>query len=189
MGIRILLIEDEDEIADFLLRLHRDAAPAPGAKPEENRIRVPERPPQQPAAAEPAAEGWSSASELLRDQLHSIRSFRDEARGGGDRLAAFEQEWDKVVASMRELQQQLQGNPRVLGFGISRNQREITAKLADPAARRGHAYLILSPEHPEGKYRDQLTVWLREFGEPDANYDQPAEAMRHFVQRIAARLA
>ncbi len=176
---------DELRIADFLLQLRRDDAA------EENRIQVPERPatPAAPAAAEPPAAGWSSASELLREQLHSIRSFRDESRSGDDRLASFEQEWDKVVASMRELQQQLRGHPRVQQFGISRNQREITVKLADPAAKRGHAYLILSPEHPEGKYRDQLTVWLREFGEPDANYDQPAEAMRHFVQRIASRLA
>lgn len=173
---------DELRIADFLLRLRRDAAP------QQPRIQLPEQPPA-PAAAEPPAGGWSSASELLREQVNSIRSFRDESRSGDDRLPQFEREWDKVVASMRELQQQLQGHPRVLQFGISRNQREITVKLADPAAKRGHAYLILSPEHPEGKYRDQLTVWLREFGEPDLNYDQPAEAMRHFVQRIASRLA
>jgi len=173
---------DELRIADFLLRLRQDEA---AAAPRESGIHVPERPP----AAEPAGAGWNSASDLLREQLHSIRSFRDESGGGSGRLAAFEREWDKVVASMRELQQQLQNHPRVLLFGISRNNREITVKLADPGARRGHAYLILSPEHPEGKYRDQLTVWLREFGEPDVSYDQPAEAMRHFVQRIASRLA
>jgi hypothetical protein len=90
---------------------------------------------------------------------------------------------------MRELQQQLRGNPRVLLFGISRNNREVIAKVADPGSKRGHMYLILSPEHPEGKYRDQVTVWLREFGEPDVSYDDPREAMRHFVQRIASRLA
>ncbi|MFI4981238.1 MAG: FHA domain-containing protein [Nevskiales bacterium] len=154
-------------------------------------IKVPVRPAAAEAAPVPAETGdWNSASELLDKQLRSIRSFRGEAQQEpGQKLTAFEQDWDKVVNSMRELQQQLQGDPRVLLFGISRNNREITAKIADPGAKRGHAYLILSPEHPEGKFRDQLTVWLREFGQPDINYDEPREAMRHFVERIAKRLA
>ena len=190
---------DEIRIADFVLRLRRDAVAdadktmigalpkaVPAAPPE---IRVPERPAAATAPDKPA-DGWNSASELLDKQLSSIRSFRDESRAdGGGKLGTFEQGWDRVIASMRELQQKLQGNPRVLQFGISRNNREVTAKVADPSSKRGHAYLILSPEHPEGRYRDQVTVWLREFGEPDANYDDPAEAMRHFVQRIASRLA
>lgn len=188
---------DEIRIAEFTLRLRRDAVPdadktmigalpAAAAPPE---IRVPERP-AAAAAPERPADGWNSASDLLDRQLSSIRSFRDESRvGAGGKLGAFEQGWDRVIASMRDLQPKLQGNPRVLQFSISRNNREVTAKIADPSSKRGHAYLILSPEHPEGRYRDQVTVWLREFGEPDANYDDPAEAMRYFVQRIAGHLA
>jgi hypothetical protein len=195
---------DELRIADFILRLRRDAAaghdpdktmigalpkapPPPAAEPP--RISLPASPPP-PAAAPPAGADWNSASAMLKQQVQSIRSFREESQSSdAGKLGAFEQGWDRVVASMRELQQQLRDNPRVLLFGISRNNREITAKIADPSSKRGSAYLILSPEHPEGKYREQVTVWLREFGEPDASYDDPAEAMRYFVQRIAARLA
>ena len=197
---------DEVRIGDFVLRLRRDAmadadktmirpppkaAAAPPATDPAALIRVPERPPAPAGEPKPAAaDGWSSASELLEKQLNSIRSFRGETRvDGAGKLSAFEQAWDRVIGSMRDLQQQLQGSPRVLQFTISRNNREVTAKIADPSSRRGNAYLILSPEHPEGRYRDQVTVWLREFGEPDANYDDPAEAMRYFVQRIAGRLA
>ena len=177
---------DVIRIADFSLRLQ--TSPPAVREPE---IRVPERAPAAATAPAPAeAGGWSSASELLEQQLRSIRSFRGEAQQEpAQKLGAFEQSWDKVVGSMRELQQQLRGNPRVALFSISRNQREITAKIADPGSRRGHAYLILSPEHPEGRFRDQLTVWLREFGEPDVSYDDPQEAMRRFVERIARLLA
>lgn len=184
---------DEIRLAGFSLRLQREnnghaTVKAATDFPE---IKVPERTPAVEAASTPAdVQGWSSASELLDKQLRSIRSFRGEAQQEpAHKLGGFEQNWDKVVESMRELQQQLRGDPRVLLFGISRNNREITAKIADPGAKRGHAYLILSPEHPEGKFRDQLTVWLREFGEADINYDDPREAMRHFVERIAKRLA
>jgi hypothetical protein len=204
---------DELAIADFVLRLRREQPPAPAPDPDKTmlgslhkpldpppaagwdqpQIRVPEQAPppaEAPAAPESAAGSWNSASEILKRQVQSIRNFREESQtGSAGRLGTFEQGWDRVITSMRELQDQLRGNPRVLLFGISRNNREVTAKIADPSSKRGHAYLILSPEHPEGKYRDQVTVWLREFGEPDANYDDPAEAMRYFVQRIAARLA
>ena len=202
---------DEIRIAGFSLRLQRErngqATAAgqtviqPRSKPTAHAaskpatdfpgIKVPEHAPAAEATAAPVdPQGWSSASELLDKQLRSIRSFRGEAQQEPvHKLGGFEQSWDKVVDSMRELQQQLRGDPRVLLFGISRNNREITAKIADPGAKRGHAYLILSPEHPEGKFRDQLTVWLREFGEADINYDDPREAMRHFVERIAKRLA
>jgi len=196
---------DELRIADFSLRLRREHAAAPdpdktmiGSLPKAKppaaatpQIHVPGRAPPAQAAApkESPGDGWS-ASEILKRQVQSIRNYREESQSdGAGKLSAFEQGWDRVVASMRELQEQLRGNPRVLLFGISRNNREVSAKIADPSSKRGHAYLILSPEHPEGKYRDQVTVWLREFGEPDANYDDPAEAMRYFVQRLAARLA
>jgi hypothetical protein len=153
-------------------------------------IRIPEPAPAAAAVAPPPAEGWNSASQLLDEQLRSIRSFREEARKEpGGKLESFEQEWDKVIVSMRDLQQQLQGNPRVLLFSISRNSREVTAKIVDPDSKRGHMYLILSPEHPEGKFRDQRTVWLREFGEADSNFEEPREAMRYFVKRIAGKLA
>lgn len=200
---------DEIDIAGFGLRLRRDPdrqaatdrtviqpASKPGGTPPSRpaadfaEIKVPVRA-EEEAAPPPAAGGdWNSASELLDKQLRSIRSFRGEAQQEpAQKLAAFERDWDKVVNSMRELRQQLQGDPRVLLFDISRNEREIIAKIADAGSKRGHAYLILSPEHPEGKFRDQLTVWLREFGEADINYDEPREAMRHFVERIARKLA
>lgn len=188
---------DTVRIGDFSLRL--EAAPAAETPPvrrtepppEAPQIRVPSQPdtPAAPAAVAPAG-GWSSASELLEQRLHSIRSFRGEAqKEPAQKLDAFEQAWDQVVGSMRELQQRLQGDARVPLFSISRNQREISAKIVDAGSRRGHVYLILSPEHPEGKYRGQLTVWLREFGEADVSYDDPHEAMRHFVDRIARKLA
>ena len=206
----VLKETDEINIAGFGLRLRRDpdrqaaadrtviqsvsklmdpVASRPAADIPE--IKVPARTAAAEAAPAPVEGGdWNSASELLDKQLRSIRSFRGEAQQEpAQKLAAFEQDWDKVVNSMRELRQQLQGDRRVLLFDISRNQREITAKIADPDSKRGHAYLILSPEHPEGKFRDQLTVWLREFGEVDINYDEPREAMRHFVERIARKLA
>jgi len=194
---------DEIRVGEFSLRLQRDQKqPAPAAEPapiqprpqpatEFPEIKVPPRPAEPAAAAPPAdAVDWNSASELLDKKLNSIRSFRGEVQQDpSQKLDAFEQDWDKVVASMRELQQRLSQDPRVLLFVISRNQREITAKIADPGSRRGHLYLILSPEHPEGKFRDQRTVWLREFGEADINYDEPREAMRHFIERIAGKLA
>jgi len=188
---------DEIRIGEFSLRLQRDrqqAAPpavVAASATEFPEIKVPPRAAAPEAAAPPAeAKDWNSASELLDKKLHSIRSFRGEAQPEpSQKLEAFEQEWDKVVASMRELQQRLGKDPRVLLFVISRNQREITAKIAGPGSKRGHLYLILSPQHPEGKFRDQLTVWLCEFGEADINYDEPREAMRHFIERIAGKLA
>lgn len=185
---------DTVRIGDFSLRLEAapPVEPPQTRTPELPQIRVPQPPPEAPAAATaaPPTGGWSSASELLEQRLHSIRSFRGEAqKEPAQKLGAFEQAWDQVVSSMRELQQRLQGDARVPLFSISRNQREISAKIVDTGSRRGHAYLILSPEHPEGKYRGQLTVWLREFGEADVSYDDPHEAMRHFVDRIARKLA
>lgn len=193
-GLRLQRAPDRQAAADrtVIQPMSKLVSPAP-SRPAADipEIKVPARTAVAEAARAPVEGGdWNSASELRDKQLRSIRSFRGEAQQEpAQKLAAFEQDWDKVVNSMRELRQQLQGDRRVLLFDISRNQREITAKIVDPDSKRGHAYLILSPEHPEGKFRDQLTVWLREFGEADINYDEPREAMRHFVERIARRLA
>lgn len=165
---------DEISIAEFRLRVVHypsagdSAAPAAGA--------------EKPLAR--------SATALLDQQMAGIRSFRGEhADSAGRKAAEFDQQWSQIMASLRELQQRLRKDPRIMYFTIDRESREATIKIADPKIRGGGLVLVLSRVQPEGQHPDQPRAWIRVLNERDAQFSNPQEALERFVQRIAGRLA
>ena len=124
-------------------------------------IKIPEQNPGVPPRKEV---NWNSATDVFERQLQGIRAHR-------------------------ELQAKLNGNPKVLQFVISRDQKEVSIKIVDPTEKRGYRYFIFCRSHPEGQYPGLDAVWLREFGVDDTNYKEPKKAMQELVQRIAGTLA
>ena len=160
------------------------ATSKPAAVPE---IKIPEQNPGVPPRKEV---NWNSATDVFERQLQGIRAHREETqRGSATRMQQLDAEWVDTVVTIRQLQAKLNGNPKVLQFVISRDQKEVSIKIVDPTEKRGYRYFIFCRSHPEGQYPGLDAVWLREFGVDDTNYKEPKKAMQELVQRIAGTLA
>ena len=172
LGERTLL-----EIGGFRIALvrQRPAAPAPAT------------------AAAPAPNGDAALSPelqtLLDRHIQGVRLHRNEAQKEVEaRAQKWEQDWQKVVASAREIKARYGHHPQILDFAISKDEREVIVKLRE-ASPRGYAYFCLSRAHPEGKYPDLRAVWLREVGREDCNYGEPMRGLEELISRMAPRLA
>jgi hypothetical protein len=176
---------DEIGVAEFRLRVQRaqPAVPEPAAA-------GPAAPAAAPAAGDSQGPRFRSAKELLEQQITGIRSYRSDASGGSDRkVVEFEQSWKNLIASLRDLRDQLRNEPRIMYFTIDREDREATVKVADRNTRGGGIVLSLSRHQPQGQDQNQLMVWIRVLGENDVHFSDPQLALERFVQRIASRLA
>ncbi len=149
-------------------------------------------PPVPKAGSEiPAPKPLDEAADLLDHHLHGIRSHRENAqKQDAGRQAYLDQEWAKILESLRQLHAKIHRDPRVQIFTIARDGSEVTVKLTDAGEKRGYRYLVLSRQHPDrDQYQKQDAVWIREFGRNDTSYREPREALRDLVQRIAGTLA
>jgi len=141
-------------------------------------------------SAQKAKAPESAAADMLDAQLQAIRSFRVESQSSSvKKSAVIDEQWAKVVPAMRTLQQKLAGDKRVLTFTIRPDGREVAVKVADSDSRLGHRSIVLTRDHPDQEYRAMLKIWLLEFGEHDAGFDDGEDAMRRFLQRLALSLA
>ena len=159
--------------------------PPKPAAPKAPDIGVP-RFPDPPAAMPPGADVTSQFDRHLR----SVRNYREEAQAATlNKRGRIDAEWAKMIVAAKALQARLQQDKRVLSFAISRDQKEVSVKIADPYEKRGQRYFLLSREHPEGKFPGVDSVWLREFGRDDASFDDPNAAMEELMLRVAGTLA
>ena len=171
------------------------AAPAPPPRPAAPPPPKPAMPapsmPSMPAPAmPPAADGAGDITSQFERQLQSVRAYREEAQAGTlNKKARVDALWAEMITKMRALQARLSKDKRVLSFAISRDTNEVSVKVADAREKRGHRYFLLTRNHPDGKYTGLESVYLREFGREDVNFDEPAKAMEDLIMRIAATLA
>ena len=148
--------------------------------------------PRLPEPAAPAAPpgGLHDVTNQFERHLRSVRNYREESQMVTlNKRGKIDAEWAKMVVGARALQAQLATDKRVLSFAISRDQKEVALKIADPHEKRGQRYFLLSREHPEGKYPGVDSCWLREFGRDDASFDDPQLAMEELMLRVAGTLA
>lgn len=216
-GVKIPVAPDDDDSDRTVMMSSRPSASAAGVPPpaapvEDDLDLVPMRQPSMPSAPKPSTTpefelpeikvperagpgstkdiNWNSATDVFDQQLKGIRAHREETqRGTATRLQQLEAEWAETVVTIRALQTKLSGNPKVLHFVISRDQKEVSIKIADTAEKRGYRYFVFSRHHPEGQYPGLDAVWLREFGSDDTSYKEPKKAMQELVQRIAGTFA
>ena len=131
-----------------------------------------------------------SLSNLFDRQVKGIRTHRKEQKSEqAQKKIEFSQRWYEVVAEAKKLKAKLEGNPRILEFSISRAMDEIRIKIADPSRPRGYGYFFICRDHPDGQYPGLQTVWLREVGAGDQNFDNPREALEAIVLKLATMLA
>lgn len=163
----------------------RPAAPAAPAMPA-----MPSMPSMPSAPTAPAAPGGTDFTSQFERHLQSVRQYREESQATTlNRRTRLDNEWGKIIASMRALQTRLATDPRVLSFVISRDLKEVSLKVKDPHEKLGYRYFLLSRDHPEGKFPGVDAVWLREFGRDDARFDDPQKAVEELMLRIAGTLA
>lgn len=126
---------------------------------------------------------------LLDQQIKGIQTHRTELQSNvRSRKDEFEQQWQDALSAVRDLQGKLKGHAKLLYFVISRDNEEISVKLAD-SSRRGYTNFVFGRRHPESGRSSEGTVWFGEFGENPKAYREPKEALEDFVRRIAAKLA
>lgn len=175
----------------------RPQAAPPPRPPEPAAPRFPESPamPRFPEPAMPARSGAAGpvggdVTSQFERHLRSVRNYREEAQAATlNKRGRIDAEWAKMIISARTLQAKLSVDKRVLNFAISRDQKEVSIKIADPHEKRGQRNFLLSREHPEGQYPGVDAVWLREFGRDDARYEDPQLAMEELMLRVAGTLA
>jgi hypothetical protein len=169
LGERVLL-----EIGPFHFTLQR-ARPAVAPKPAE----------APPAWSGPAT---GSGGTMLDRHLQGLRMHQSEvAKETVTRSAKWEQGWKDVLAQSREMQAHYGRHPRIMEFGVSKDEREVTIKLKEDS-RRGYAYFSLSRMHPEGKFPELHAVWLRELGREDQSFGEPMQGLEELISRVAPRL-
>lgn len=141
-------------------------------------------------AAMAAGSPESAALDTLLDRhIAGVRSHRSESKSvDAVRAERFEQEWQQVVGQARGIQARYGRHPLMLGFSVSKDEREILVKLKDNSAR-GYSYFCLSRQHPEGLYPDMRAVWLREVGRPDDHFEEPMRGLDDLLARLASRMA
>ena len=145
--------------------------------------------PKFPDPPPPLPPGSDVTSQFDR-HLRSVRNYRDEAQAATlNKRGRIDAEWTKMIVAARALQTKLMADKRVLSFAISRDQKEVSVKIADPYEKRSQRYFLLSREHPEGKFPGVDSCWLREFGRDDASFDDPNAAMEELMLRVAGTLA
>jgi pSer/pThr/pTyr-binding forkhead associated (FHA) protein len=152
-------------------------------------------PPPQPAWPAPAMPGTpptgdGNVTSQFERHLQSVRAYREESQAATlNKRGKMDAEWARMINGARALQQRLSVDKRVLSFTISRDQKELAVKIADPYEKRGHRYFLLCRDHPEGKFPGVENCWLREFGRDDASFDDPTKAMEELMLRVAGTLA
>lgn len=162
---------------------------APPAAQDDLPSFIPVQPAPAPDSAAAVTSDWQ-ATDVLDKQIQSFRSHREQVQlTAAQREQQLNQDWDKLVASLRQLQARLQKEPRVQSFLISRDGKEISIKIADAREKRGYRYFLVSREHPEGKFPGLDAVWLRELGRDDMNFREPQRLLMELMQRIAGTLA
>ena len=169
LGERTLL-----EIGGYSIRLERArAVAAPPPKPVET--------------AAPAAS--SDVENLLERHIQGVRMHRtvnqQETQG---RAEKFEQEWRKVVDSLRTIKARYGTHPNILEFTVAKDDSEVIIKLREQSAR-GYAYFCVSRRHPEGRFPNMLAIWLREVGADDTSFEVPSKGLEDLISRLAPRLA
>jgi hypothetical protein len=133
---------------------------------------------------------WNSAEQIFEHMVSGIRKDRaDNKREENEGKRKLETEWQNVVRSMQALQAKVKGNPRVIYFNISRDQREITVKMVDETSRQRSRIMTLTRDHPTGKFKQMEVVWLIEFAGHERYFADPKEAMADLVTSVAACLA
>jgi hypothetical protein len=131
----------------------------------------------------------SSMGHLLEQQIRGIQSRRQEVEQTQRSVKEqFEHEWREAIRAARELHGRIHGNPKVLYYVITRDEQEVSVKVAD-GSKRGYANLILSRRHPETGRVQEGYVWFGVFGEDSRSYREPKVALEEFVRRIASKLA
>lgn len=148
--------------------------------------------PDSPSESRPAPEGprlSDSMVSLLDQQIRGIQSQRNEFQSTvRSAKEQFELDWRDAIAAARDLHGRLNNNPRVQYFVVTRDEMEVSVKIADNS-RRGYSNLILSRRHPEKNTMAEGVVWFAEFGDEPRSYRAPKDALEDFVRRIAGKLA
>lgn len=130
-----------------------------------------------------------SMAHLLDQQIRGIQSRRTEQEQSVRSVKEnFEASWKDAIVAARELQGRVQKNPKIMYYVISRDEREVSVKIAD-GSRRGHANLFLSRAHPETGQIQENVVWFGVLGEGSYSFREPRDALEEFVRRIAGKLA
>lgn len=125
---------------------------------------------------------------LLDRHIVGLRTYRTESQiEGARRSTKWEQAWRDLIGQAREMQARYGRHPSILEFVVSKDEREVIIKLKDPSPR-GYVYFVLSRTHPDGKYPDLQSVWLREVGRGDDSFSDPERGLEELVSRIAPRL-
>lgn len=130
-----------------------------------------------------------SMAHLLEQQIRGIQSRRTEQEQNVRSVKEqFEQSWREAITAARELQGRIRGNSKIIYYVISRDEQEVSVKIAD-GSRRGYANLILSRRHPETGREQEGVVWYGVFGESSYSFREPKDALEEFVRRIAGKIA
>jgi pSer/pThr/pTyr-binding forkhead associated (FHA) protein len=151
---------------------------------------IPETPPATRQVEQVQHESLSaSMGHLLEQQIRGIQSRRQEVEQTQRSVKEqFEHEWREAIRAARELQGQLHGNAKVIYYVVTRDEQEVSVKIAD-GSKRGSANLILSRRHPESGKVQEGYVWFGVFGEESRSYREPKIALEDFVRRVASKLA
>jgi pSer/pThr/pTyr-binding forkhead associated (FHA) protein len=192
------------EIAEFRIELQRQAVAAEKkaeaaptvqpAKPMEEiaGFRILDAPEKPAAASKPATAASTlsdSMANLLDRQMAGIQSQRSaNVQGQQSERERFEQEWKDAIAAASELRKRVGEHPKVRYFVVSRDGREVSAKISD-SSRLGYCNMILSRRHPEKDTEIDGRVWYAESGMTPESFSEPKEALAALVKRIAAKLA
>jgi pSer/pThr/pTyr-binding forkhead associated (FHA) protein len=190
------------EIAEFRIELQRqaetvekkaEATPAAKAKSVQEiaGFRILDAPEKPAAASKPAAAATLSDSmaNLLDRQMAGIQSQRSvNVQGQQAERERFELEWKEAIAAATELRKRVGEHPKVRYFVVSRDGREVSAKISD-GSRLGYCNMILSRRHPEKDTEIDGRVWYAESGTTPESFSEPKEALAALVKRIAAKLA
>jgi len=151
---------------------------------------VPTNQPPPPPRAPSKPIDWESAPAIFEQMVEGIRRDRvSHEKEMLDQQSKIEQDWQHVLDSMRALQKKVEGHPNLIYFTISRDQQDISVKVADFSTKRGYSLFTLSRRHPAGAHPSLNAVWLIEFPAREWHYYDAKEAMAELVARIAGALA
>lgn len=143
---------------------------------------------------EPSATLFVSKPRNILDQLDaSIRAIETHRGAQQEKVEATRQQidacWEAVLTAAAELRPRVTGHAHLRYFTIARDRLSITVSFhASGKGGRGEL-LLMSREHPEGKYPATQAVWVREASAEDRRITDLDEAVECLVRFCARNLA